>query len=161
MNVARKPPTARALARDASRQRLLEAAAEVFAAHGYASAKAADIASRAGVAVGTLYLHFRDKEGIARAVALAALQELRRHLRAAVDRSGLDAAAAARAHATAMVDFVASPGNHGRLLFAADAPGLRRDILDVMAEAQEAHLRERGKEGFFRTDIDAAVAAHR
>lgn len=153
------PKASRREARDASRQRLLDAAAEVFSQKGFTAAKATDIAERAGVAVGTLYLHFRDKDGIALAVALDALNDLRARLRAAVESPGMTAENAARAHAAALVDFVSSPGSQGRLLFASDAPGLRREILDVMAEAQEAHLRERGKEGFFRTDIDPVVAA--
>lgn len=153
------PASLRSAGRDASRRRLLAAAVAVFSEKGFTGARAAEIASRAGVAVGTLYLHFGDKGGIARAVALDALTELRTHLRRAVERPGLDAATAARAHATALVDFVTRSDNQGRLLFAADAPGLRGEILDAMAEAQEAHLRERGREGYFRTDIDAAVAA--
>ena len=155
----RPPSGSRSRGRDASRQRLLEAAAEVFAETGFTGAKAADIASRAGVAVGTLYLHFSDKDGVARAVALEALHELRVRLREAVNAPGLSSEKAARAHAAALVDFVTGPGSQGRLLFAADAPGLRGEILDAMAEAQEAHLRERGKDGYFRQDIDAAVAA--
>ena len=153
------PASLRSSGRDASRRRLLAAAVAVFAEKGFTGAKAAEIASRAGVAVGTLYLHFGDKDGIARAVALDALAELRGNLRCAVEKAGLDAATAARAHATALVDFVTRSDNQGRLLFAADAPGLRGEILDAMAAAQEAHLRERGREGYFRTDIDAAVAA--
>ncbi len=153
------PASARSLARDASRRRLLDAAVVVFAKNGFTAAKAADIASRAGVAVGTLYLHFGDKEGIARAVALEALAELRACLRKAVERPGLAPERAARAHAAALVDFVSGTRALGRLLFATDSPGLRGEIFDAMAEAQEAHLRERGKEGYFRTDIDPAVAA--
>jgi AcrR family transcriptional regulator len=152
-------PGLRARGRDASRQRLLDAAASVFSEMGFSGAKAADIAARAGVAVGTLYLHFGDKDGIARAVATEALADLRTRLRQAVERPGLGAEQAARAHATALVDFVAVAGAQGRLLFAADAPGLRGEIFDAMATAQEAHLRERGRDGYFRTDIDAAVAA--
>jgi AcrR family transcriptional regulator len=151
--------TARSLARDASRQRLIDAAVAVFAKKGFSAAKATDIAARAGVAVGTLYLHFGDKEGIARAVALEALGELRTRLRRAVERPGLTAQKAARSHATALVDFVSATKSQGRLLFAADSPGLRSEIFDAMAEAQEDHLRERGRDGYFRTDIDAAVAA--
>lgn len=151
--------SARARSREDSRQRLLQAAAEVFAEQGFTGAKATDIAARAGVAVGTLYLHFGDKDGIARAVALDALAELRARLRDAAERDHATVEACARAHATALVDFVADPGNRGRLLFAGDAPGLRGDMLDAMAAAQEAHLLERRRDGYFRADIDAAIAA--
>lgn len=151
--------SARERSRTASRQRLLEAAAEVFAERGFSQAKAGDIAARAGVAVGTLYLHFGDKDGIARAVALEALTELRARLRAAVERTHATVAAAAQAHATALVDFVMDPSARGRLLFAADAPGLRNDVLEAMAEAQKAHLLERRRDGYFRADVHPEVAA--
>jgi AcrR family transcriptional regulator len=156
---AAAPRSARSAARDASRQKLLDAAAAVFARSGYSASKATDIASRAGVAVGTLYLHFGDKEGIARAVALDALTDLRTRLRRAAMRPGLTPEQAARAHATALVNFVASAEAQSHLLFASDSPALRGEVFNAMADAQEAHLRERGKEGFFRTDIHAAVAA--
>jgi TetR/AcrR family transcriptional regulator, mexJK operon transcriptional repressor len=137
----------------------MSAAAEVFAKRGFTSAKATDIAVRAGVSVGTLYLHFGDKDGIARAVAEDAFTELRARLRSAVERKHSTIDEAARAHATALVDFVADPNTRGRLLFAYDAPGLRGDLLDAMAAAQEAHVLERRRDGYFRADIDATVAA--
>src|SRR5262245_19859847 len=125
--------TARERSREDSRQRLLDAGAAVFAEQGFTTAKASVIAARAGVAVGTLYLHFRDKEGLARAVALDAFGALRARLRGAVERTHATVEEAARAHATALVDFVADPRARGRLLFAIDAPGLRSDLLDAMA----------------------------
>ena len=58
--------------RTATRDAILDAAAEVFAADGAANARVEDIASRAGVAVGTVYNYFED-----RAALIAALLELR------------------------------------------------------------------------------------
>jgi TetR/AcrR family fatty acid metabolism transcriptional regulator len=46
------------------RDRILEAAVRVFARKGYFAARIADIASQAGVADGTIYLYFRNKEDI-------------------------------------------------------------------------------------------------
>ena len=43
-------------------QRILDAAIEVIAQHGYASSRVTDIASRARVADGTIYLYFQSKE---------------------------------------------------------------------------------------------------
>src|SRR5262245_40481275 len=43
----------------ARRQAILDAALGVFAAHGFEAARLDDIAARAGVAKGTLYLHFK------------------------------------------------------------------------------------------------------
>lgn len=44
--------------------RILEAAIEVFAEHGYFNARVSDIARRADVADGTIYLYFKNKEQI-------------------------------------------------------------------------------------------------
>ena len=44
------------------------AALEVFAEKGFAAAKLDEIAKRAGVSKGTLYLYFKDKEDLFRAV---------------------------------------------------------------------------------------------
>src|SRR4051794_20715579 len=44
------------------------AALEVFAEKGFAAARLEEIARRAGISKGTLYLYFKDKEGLFRAV---------------------------------------------------------------------------------------------
>jgi TetR/AcrR family transcriptional regulator, fatty acid metabolism regulator protein len=46
------------------RQRILEAAVKVFARKGYFAARVSDIAKKAGVADGTIYLYFESKEDI-------------------------------------------------------------------------------------------------
>jgi TetR/AcrR family fatty acid metabolism transcriptional regulator len=45
-------------------QRILDAATRVFARKGYFAARVSDIAKKAGVADGTIYLYFRNKEDI-------------------------------------------------------------------------------------------------
>jgi AcrR family transcriptional regulator len=49
-------------------QEILEAAFEEFAAHGYAATRLEDVANRGGIAKGTIYLYFKDKQGLFRAV---------------------------------------------------------------------------------------------
>src|SRR5262245_46909470 len=46
----------------ARREAILAAALDEFSAQGFAAARIDDVARRAGVAKGTIYLHFRDKE---------------------------------------------------------------------------------------------------
>jgi AcrR family transcriptional regulator len=46
------------------RQEILAAALEEFSARGFAAARLDDVAARAGVAKGTIYLYFRDKEAL-------------------------------------------------------------------------------------------------
>src|SRR5499425_1034247 len=54
----------RAARRDERRSAILAAALEEFAARGFAATRLDDVAHRAGVAKGTIYLHFRDKESL-------------------------------------------------------------------------------------------------
>src|ERR1700738_3099517 len=46
------------------RERILRAATDVFARNGYFNAKVSEIAKAAGVADGTIYLHFDGKEDL-------------------------------------------------------------------------------------------------
>jgi TetR/AcrR family fatty acid metabolism transcriptional regulator len=62
-------PAARATRRSArTRERIIEAATEVFARRGVHGTRVADIAERAGVAYGLVYHHFRNKEEILSAI---------------------------------------------------------------------------------------------
>ena len=50
--------------RNARREAILAAALEEFSANGFAAARLDDVAARAGVAKGTIYLYFADKESL-------------------------------------------------------------------------------------------------
>ncbi|WTL50793.1 TetR/AcrR family transcriptional regulator [Streptomyces sp. NBC_01497] len=52
----------------ATRRTLLEAAASLFAEHGYAGTSVNDISTRSGRTSGSVYFHYASKEGIALAV---------------------------------------------------------------------------------------------
>lgn len=58
----RAPPMEKA----ARRRAILDAALQVFSEHGFAGTKLDEVARRAGIAKGTLYLHFTDKEALFR-----------------------------------------------------------------------------------------------
>src|SRR5260370_32050902 len=54
--------------KDARPQEILEAALSVFAEKGFAAARMEQIAARAGVSKGTIYLYFDSKEAVFRAL---------------------------------------------------------------------------------------------
>ncbi|MDF0518312.1 TetR/AcrR family transcriptional regulator [Bradyrhizobium yuanmingense] len=59
------PPASNRASRAAERRAaIVEAAMEEFIARGFAATRLDDIAKRAGVAKGTIYLHFKDKESM-------------------------------------------------------------------------------------------------
>jgi AcrR family transcriptional regulator len=62
--LAAKPSANRAERAAERRQAIIEAALDEFIARGFAATRLDDIAKRAGVAKGTIYLHFKDKESM-------------------------------------------------------------------------------------------------
>jgi len=60
----------------ARRQAILDAALTGFAGHGFEAARLDDIAARAGVAKGTLYLHFKDKQALFEALIRSAVDPI-------------------------------------------------------------------------------------
>ena len=70
---APKPREARSAAR---RQAILAAALDEFSARGFEAARLDDVAKRAGIAKGTIYLYFRDKETLFQELLRAMLTPL-------------------------------------------------------------------------------------
>ena len=56
-------------------EEILAAAFHVFAAHGYEATRIDEVARQAGIAKGTIYLYFRDKEQLFRAVVRSLVQK--------------------------------------------------------------------------------------
>jgi AcrR family transcriptional regulator len=56
-------------------EQILAAAFQVFAVQGYEAARLDDVADRAGIAKGTIYLYFRDKKQLFRAVVRSLLRK--------------------------------------------------------------------------------------
>jgi len=61
---------------ESKRQLLLEAAQKLFSRHGYRRTSVDDIAQEAGVAKGTVYVYFNDKEALFKAVVDYFAEEL-------------------------------------------------------------------------------------
>ena len=95
MSAAAAPPAGRREAtKAANRAAIVRSAREVFGELGYGAASVRDIVRRAGLAAGTFYNYFPDKESVFRVI---------------VDETGAEAGArvaAARAHATTPRAFV-------------------------------------------------------
>src|SRR5690242_13219519 len=73
---ARKAPKNRAEQSEARRQAIVTAALEEFCARGFAATRLDDVAARAKVAKGTIYLHFDDKEALFREIVATMLVPL-------------------------------------------------------------------------------------
>src|SRR5690349_12762068 len=78
----RGPHRLRDRIRKETERSVLAAAEEVFAAEGLHQASMAQIAERAGVAVGTLYNHFKDRDALLKVL----LEERRKDMYERIDR---------------------------------------------------------------------------
>ena len=101
-----KQPKFQRRAEDRPRE-ICAAALEVFAEKGFASAKLDEIARRAGVSKGTLYLYFADKEQLFRAVVRDAVVPNVERLRATLIQAGLPFGDLVRLFFTTFVDVTA------------------------------------------------------
>lgn len=80
------PTSRRALRREATRGRLLEAAFSVFAAYGYTQATIDTIADAAGLSKGAVYFHFSSKEAVFCEVLWSRIRSEEERLQKAVAR---------------------------------------------------------------------------
>lgn len=105
-----------------TRQRILDAAAEVLADRGYADARLTDIAARAGMQAGSLYYHFASREELVEEILRLGIEKSWDHVAAAVGRLPSAAtpidrlAAAIRAHTTAIVGLSAYASAQARIV---------------------------------------------
>ncbi|GIH63859.1 TetR/AcrR family transcriptional regulator [Microbispora siamensis] len=153
-SAARRAPQERGKAAERTRERILEAAVEEFGAKGYAGARTAAIAARAGVNQQLISYYFGGKQGL--------VEELRRRWARAqqsVTPPGATYAESVAAHLDATLD---NPDWSRLVVWQAlgDSPATAGD--DEWAAAQRARLREavertrrRQEEGEITGDLDA------
>jgi AcrR family transcriptional regulator len=145
-----------------TRTRLLEAAAEHFASNGSQKTTIAMVAERAGVAVGTVYLHFPDKTALLEAVLTEALAALKRCLAtAASGQTARTAAQDVRQRTDGLVGFGVEHPRLAAVLFDPASLGtpVGRDILAFLNASQAAGLEAGQQRGWYRRDLSAALAA--
>jgi TetR/AcrR family transcriptional repressor of uid operon len=144
---------------DDTRDRLLDAAAEVFAERGYERAGVAEIARRAGLTTGAIYSRYTGKaELLLDAIDLRTHDEIRRLLGG--DRAAGRGTAVLEALGAHLVDPAPDPGQD--LLFEAFVAA-RRDphvaaMLRRRIEDQDARLAKLVEEGKADGSIDPALA---
>jgi AcrR family transcriptional regulator len=83
-----KPTSNRAERAAERREAIIEAAMDEFIARGFAATRLDDVAKRAGVAKGTIYLHFKDKEALFEELIRTAIVPLVNRLAAGPPPSG-------------------------------------------------------------------------
>jgi AcrR family transcriptional regulator len=156
-----EPVGAQARQRAETRRRLVAAATELFAREGLRRTTSTQIAHAAGVAAGTFYLHFADKEALFREIAFHALATLRARMDAAHRAAAPDAERQLRARMECLVAFAGEQRDLVRIVFGRghEAGSVADEMADALFPGVEARLRERIAEGKADPALHPAVAA--
>jgi len=152
-------------ARVAKRERILDAAVVEIARRGYYRTTVSHIARRAGVADGTIYLYFKNKEDVLVSVFDRAMRRFIAEARGIVEEGALGAVGTLRRlvalHLTLLgadrdlaVVFQVEFRHTLHVLEVLSRSGIR-DYLALIARVVEQGKRE----GAFRPDVDALLAA--
>ena len=153
-------PNARQRSQQATRQRLIQAGAQLFGEYGSKNTRTSDIARTAGVAVGTVYLHFKDKDALLKEVLGLALGGLKQEL-ATIDpvrNTGIEQVEAKMAGLAAFAD--RQPGLAAVLFDGHNlAAGAGREAWDFLLRSQEQSLVSGIAAGLYRGDLHTGLAA--
>lgn len=147
---------ARQRAAAATRERILTAAASLFAINGSEKTTIAMVAAQAGVASGTVHLHFADREALLQAVLDRALGQLKLALaEAAGGASPRSAAADVRQRTDGLVAFAARHADLAAVLFQPShlATGAGSEALAFLVASQAAALADGQRKGWVRKEI--------
>jgi AcrR family transcriptional regulator len=139
-------------ARASTRARLRASGQKLLAERGLHAVTSHEIANAAGVAAGTFYLHFKDKEELFRELVSEAMAELESRLECAVGPVREQAEPAARARAETLLAFAEEHAELVRLAFGsgAQASSVGADALDqfvIRLEREIAASRFKAKAG--------------
>jgi AcrR family transcriptional regulator len=145
------------------KQLLIDAAADLFARHGYSATRVADICTAAGAAKGVFYWYFPTKEALFAELVASVRLRLRKAQREAFDTSadaltqiGQGAEASLRfmaEHAAyfAVLELESSSNSESRAMALSGADVHRDDLLRLITLGQE--------QGVIRNDDDAEMLA--
>lgn len=144
-----------------TRRRLMAAGTALFADRSIANTPSAALAEAAGVAVGTLYLHFKDKEGLARAILMEGLEELLGQLHAAAGDASMEVGEAVRLQTEIMIRFAQERPGLCRILFDPEAVRWRisTEIMDRVVAIQERRFLDQAAAGLLDAAVSPRVAA--
>ena len=146
-------------------QRILDAAIEVIAEHGFFHSRVAEIADRAGVADGTIYLYFKNKDELLMAAIDSAFHRFIQRARTALEQVPepkeklrrmaylhLDALGSKRSLAIVFQTEL----RHSLKFLGEFSHNLMVEYFDLIRGV----VREGQDTGVFRTDISVTMAAH-
>jgi len=147
-SAARVPKQARARR---TREKLIEAAIHCFERHGFDETTTALIATEAGVAVGTVYNHFRDKREIILELLEQTNQEVEEHVVAQLDPASWQGTIDPRDRTRTLIDAIF----HAQRL----RPGIQRILWAQFFKDEDFRGPFEAMRGRIRTAIEQFIAA--
>ena len=159
--IVNRPLTGRQVAKANTRRMIMKVAEELFSQQGFTETHAEQIAQKAGVAVGSIYLHFGDKEGLLREILLVAVDELHQRVMKIYQDSPADPQLLARAHVETLVQYVEEHGRMSAFVLGLMLSGhpTAKPMLDRAVEQVGQSIHEGQAKGIMRQDIDPFLAA--
>jgi TetR/AcrR family transcriptional regulator, fatty acid metabolism regulator protein len=147
-------------------QAILDAAVKVFAQNGYHRAKISSVADQAGVATGSVYLYYKNKESILLTIFDRLWTELTNGLRTTVKRSDIDPSQKLDLVIDHLFDlFIASPAlasvfvNEQHHLIKDKRGNVAKQFDDFLDLAEEI-IREGVRKKNFNADVDIKIFRH-
>jgi len=143
-----------------TRRRLVEAGTRAFAKLGYHGMKIAAVARDAGVANGTFYLHFKDKQALFLEILRAAVGKLAAGL-FAVHGYGEETKSAEREEIAVVFDFAEQNRDLMRIALNTDSSELLKgvDIFDPIIEMRIKQIKKGIEAGNVNRSINPLIAA--
>jgi AcrR family transcriptional regulator len=140
---------------------IIEIATSQFAGLGFHGVSVANLCRSAGVANGTFYLYFKNKEDIFRAVVMYAMSILADKLQAP-ERDKLDPDARDRYDVETMVSFIEERHDLFRVLANEHALGTadRESLTDIFVMQRSKELAAGVKAGIYRHDLHPEITAY-
>ncbi len=128
--------------RQARRQRIQQAAREVFAEHGYAKTSIEKVARRASLSVGAIYLYFRSKEDLYISLLEETLYSFSTEFQRIASQSELPPRAQLESAWQSLMQWAGSDVEGTRTLRLFAQPNIRKQLSQEVAETSSTRLRE-------------------
>lgn len=151
---------ARQRSQQETRQRLLASAIGLYGKNSGKNTTIKQLAAHAGVAVGTVYLHFKDRDALLHEVLKLAMTRLRQELGKYAEpgavgpdlvASKMEGLVSFTEHHPELAGLLFSPGN------LATGPG--HEALDFLTRSQENGLLSGIAEGYYRGDLNSTLTS--
>ena len=151
---------------EARRDEVLDAALELFTVNGFANTRVEDIAAKAGISKGTVYLYFPSKEALMEGLIHRALSPIALNVISTIDKVGVDPILAFRTIGGLIARNLGDPKVFAvpKLILreSAQFPELaqiyRRDVIDKVLPVMKKLIEHQIKLGRFRpVDPDLAI----